>query len=92
MPQTKSILQSVTFWGSVVSLLALFQPKLFLALGAQPSDVAVYIQAAVGFGITAWGRLRATQPVTITGTPKNPSTVTQIPVASSKDVPRENLP
>lgn len=90
MPQTKSLFTSVTFWGSVVSLLALFQPKLFVALGVQPSAVAVYIQGAVGFGITAWGRLRATKAVTLTGKPKMPP-VTQLSEPSVR-TPRQPLP
>jgi hypothetical protein len=67
---TKSIFSSVTFWGSVTSMVALFFPKLFTALGWDPQTTASYIVGAIGFAVTAYGRLRATQPVTLTGAPK----------------------
>lgn len=71
---TKSIFQSVTFWGSVISVVALFFPKLFVALGMDPQTVASDIVGGIGFAVTVWGRLRATQPVTVTGSPKTAGT------------------
>ena len=66
---TKSIFQSITFWGSVTSIVSLFFPKVFTALGWDPQTTASYIVGAIGFVITVVGRLRATQTVTLTGSP-----------------------
>jgi hypothetical protein len=66
---TKSIFTSVTFWGSITSLLAMFFPKIFTALGWDPQTTASYVVAAIGFVITVIGRFRASTqpPVTLTG-------------------------
>lgn len=71
--QTKSILTSVTFWGAVMTFAFTLFPKISSAFGLTSSNAAVYAQyagAAVGTLITIWGRLRAKQPVTLTGAPK----------------------
>jgi len=66
---TKSIFSSVTFWGSVTSIVSLFFPKVFAALGWDPQTTASYIVGAIGFVITVYGRFTATKAVTLTGAP-----------------------
>jgi hypothetical protein len=68
---TKSIFASKVFWGSVMSLLALFFPGLFKALGWSPAHAASYIVGAIGFAFTVYGRLVATKTVTLTGAPSS---------------------
>lgn len=63
----KSIFTSVTFWGAVTTLIGSFAPQVFVWLGHDPTTVAAYATSAVGFAITVYGRMRATQPVTLTG-------------------------
>lgn len=70
----KSILQSMTFWGNVVSLLAMFQPKVFALLGlttdaAGQLTLVNYIVATIGQVISVIGRFRAEKIVTLTGAP-----------------------
>jgi hypothetical protein len=53
----------------------MFAPKVFVLLGASPETVATQIVAVVGFIITVYGRLKATQRVTLTGAPPSPDTL-----------------
>lgn len=70
----KSILQSTSFWGNVVSLVAMFEPKLFALFGwtadasGQLSAVN-FIVAAIGQAVSIYGRFTATKMVTLTGAP-----------------------
>lgn len=66
---TKSALASITVWGAITALLSAFLPGIFTALGADPNTTAQYIVAVIGFGVTVWGRIRATKTVTVTGAP-----------------------
>lgn len=74
---TKSIFTSVTFWGAVTSLASVFFPKLLTAFGVTAPTAATDITMGVGFLITVYGRLRATQVATVTGTPTSTSTLTK---------------
>ena len=67
---TKSIFTSLTFWGSFTALVSAFAPKVFVVLGMDPQTVASGIVSVIGFVLTVWGRFRAKQPVTLTGSPK----------------------
>lgn len=70
--QAKSILTSTTFWGSIVSLVAMLFPHIFANIaGTYPqSTVVTMIVAVVGFIITVYGRFTAVQPVALTAGPK----------------------
>lgn len=72
---TKSALASLTVWGAITTLLSAFLPSIFTILGADPNTTAQYIVAVIGFGVTVYGRIRATQTVTVTGTPATTPTV-----------------
>jgi|HubBroStandDraft_3_1064219.scaffolds.fasta_scaffold56843_4 hypothetical protein len=68
----KSIFASTTFWGAVVSLIAVAFPAFFAALGvttdaATQAAIAAHIVSGIGFMVTVYGRLTAKQPVSITG-------------------------
>lgn len=63
----KSIFTSKTFWGAVISLLSLFVPKLFTAIGVTPDAATQYAVVAVGFILTIYGRFKADKQVTVTG-------------------------
>jgi hypothetical protein len=70
--QAKSIFQSTTFWGAVVSLFFTFAPSLYGKLfGATTSQAVVVsdVLVGVGFIVTVWGRFTAKQTVTLTGSP-----------------------
>lgn len=74
MNDYKGILQSMTFWGNIVSLLAMFQPKVFAIFGLSADatgqlTLVNYIVATIGQVISIIGRLRATKIVTLTGKP-----------------------
>jgi hypothetical protein len=74
MNQYKSIFASTTFWGSIVSLVAMFAPKVFLIVGLTPNatgqaTAVTYIISGIGFLVTVYGRLTATKVATITGAP-----------------------
>jgi hypothetical protein len=62
----KSIFSSKTFWGALLSLLAMFIPKL---QGIQLDSIWPYVTAGIGFILTIVGRLTAKKQVTLTGTP-----------------------
>jgi hypothetical protein len=64
---SKSIFQSVTFWGAVTSLIAMLAPELFVKLGYDPQTVAADIVAGIGFIVTLYGRFTAKQLVTLGG-------------------------
>lgn len=64
---SKSIFQSVTFWGSVTALVASLAPSVFVKLGYSPQTVAADIVAGIGFIITVYGRFTAKQQVTLAG-------------------------
>lgn len=68
----KSIFQSQTFWGSVVSLVAMLAPHIYTNIvgSATQTTVVSTIVGVIGFLWTVWGRFHATQPVTLTGKPK----------------------
>jgi hypothetical protein len=63
----KSIFATKTFWGSVISLVAMFLPHAFSALGITQDVAAQYLVGAVGFGLTVYGRFKASQQVSVTG-------------------------
>lgn len=70
----KSILQSTAFWGNIVSLVAMFEPKVFALFGwtadASGQLTAVnFIVAGIGQVVSIYGRLKATKMVTLTGAP-----------------------
>jgi hypothetical protein len=68
--QAKSILQSTTFWGAVVSLFFSFAPALYGKLFGTATPQATVVSdilVGIGFLITVYGRLTAKQVVTITG-------------------------
>jgi hypothetical protein len=72
--QTKSIVTSVTFWGAVLTALAAVFPGLFTKVFGATPTATVAQDVVIGFTtlLTFWGRIRATQPVTITGAPAVP--------------------
>jgi uncharacterized membrane protein len=76
--QAKSIFQSTTFWGAVVSLFFTFAPavygKLFGATTPQATIVSD-ILVGIGFLVTVWGRLTAKQVATFSGGPVPPGKV-----------------
>jgi len=64
MNESKSIFQSVTFWGAVVT----FASPLLVKYGInitdqQASAVAQTAVGLVGAAITVWGRVRATKAI-----------------------------
>jgi hypothetical protein len=67
--QAKSILQSTTFWGAVISLLSTLAPHVFANLfgGASQTVIVSNIITGIGFIITVYGRFSAKQVVTWTG-------------------------
>jgi hypothetical protein len=80
----KSIFSSTTFWGSIVSLLALLAPHVYTNLAGNASQTVVVstIVGVVGFLVTVYGRFTAKQVVTLAGGP----------VSSSPSVPLVNKP
>jgi hypothetical protein len=66
---TKSILQSKTFWGAAVSLFAVLCPGVFMKLGIDANGLTDKIVGAIGGGLAIYGRLAATQVVTVLGGP-----------------------
>lgn len=82
MNSTKSILLSKTFWGSLLALIASVDPSLYVKiLGwigvSDPTLLSAKIIGLVGAAFAIYGRMAATQQVTLTGKPKN--TMTPIP-------------
>jgi hypothetical protein len=68
--QAKSIFSSVTFWGAVLTAASIAVPGLSAKFGLTSATVstdATWIVGAIGTVITIIGRLRASQPVTVTG-------------------------
>jgi hypothetical protein len=67
--QAKSIFSSTTFWGSIVSLIAMVAPHLYsnIAGSASQTTVVSTIVGIIGFIITVYGRFTAKQVVTLTG-------------------------
>ena len=67
--QAKSIFSSTTFWGSVVSLIAILAPHIYANIAGSASQTTVVstIVAIIGFGVTVYGRFTAKQVVTLTG-------------------------
>lgn len=63
----KSILSSLTFWGALLAFVASLFPQVFAYLGHDPASTATYIVGAIGFVIAVIGRIKASQPVTLTG-------------------------
>lgn len=65
----KSIFQSTTFWGSVVSLVSVLFPKFFSTLFGTASQTAIVgdIMTGIGFVMTVYGRFTAKQVVTLAG-------------------------
>lgn len=68
--EAKSIFSSVTFWGAILTALSIALPSLSAKFGLTSATVstdATWIVGAIGTVITIYGRLRASQPATITG-------------------------
>lgn len=70
--QTKGVWLSKTFWGALVSLLAMFAPKFFEWIGVplDPSGQGMlvdHILAGLSFLFTVYGRITATDKVSLTG-------------------------
>ncbi len=65
----KSIFQSVTFWGAVVSLFSQLAPHIYSNIFGSDSQTAIVsgILTGVGFIVTVIGRFRAKTTVTLTG-------------------------
>jgi hypothetical protein len=65
---TKSIFLSKTFWGLVVSGAAAFLPKLGVHISpAGYEEITQTIVEAIGFGLAAYGRFKATKALSVTG-------------------------
>lgn len=74
MNSYKAILYSTTFWGAVVSLASTLVPKFFTIIGLDPgptgqATLVKDIVLAIGFVVTVYGRLTATQLVSFSGKP-----------------------
>lgn len=72
--ETKSILTSKTFYGSLLGLTSVIFPHfyshLMLAIGiTDPADVADKIVGGMGAALALYGRFAAEQHVTLTGRP-----------------------
>jgi hypothetical protein len=70
LTEAKSIFQSVTFWGSVLTALAIAIPSVSSKFGLTTATAATdaqYIVQAIGVAITIYGRFTAKQVVTVTG-------------------------
>lgn len=72
--QSKSILTSKTFYGSLIGLVSVLFPHFFTRLTAaiginDPNQIAVQIVGFAGAAFAIYGRFAATQPVTLTGGP-----------------------
>ena len=68
----KSIFSSTTFWGSVVALLATLVPAAFTLVGlttdaSGQATLVAHILSYVGFAMAVYGRMTATQPVSLLG-------------------------
>jgi hypothetical protein len=69
---SKSIFESVTFWGSVLTALAITLPAVAAKFGLTTADTAVdaqWIVGAIGTIVTIYSRLTAKQVVTLAGGP-----------------------
>jgi len=71
---TKSVLTSVTILGAALTALAGIFPHFFQMMFGTTSTavIAQDISIIVSMLIAWWGRIRATQPVTLTGAPAVP--------------------
>ena len=69
--QAKSIFQSTTFWGAVVSMFGVLAPGIYSKVFGAASQPAIVgdIMAGIGFIVTVYGRFTAKQVVTLTGGP-----------------------
>jgi len=68
--QAKSIFSSVTFWGAVLTALAIAVPSLTAKFGLTTQNVstdATWIVGAISTVITIYGRFTSKQVVTLTG-------------------------
>jgi len=64
MNESKSIFQSVTFWGAVVTFASPLLVKYGININdQQASAVAQTVVGLVGAAITVWGRVRATKAI-----------------------------
>ena len=72
--EAKSIFQSTTFWGAVLSLFSQFAPHIYANLfgGASQATIVGDIMTGIGFLVTVYGRFTAKQAVTLTGGPVKP--------------------
>ncbi len=67
---TKSILSSKTFWGSIIALVAVMFPHIYTNLGltdANSVGVVDKIVGGLGGALAFYGRFAATTAVTLTG-------------------------
>jgi hypothetical protein len=73
---SKSIFQSVTFWGAVLTAIAMAVPALAAKFGLSSANAAVdaqYIVQGIGAVIVVIGRFTAKQVVTLSGGPVSPA-------------------
>jgi hypothetical protein len=65
--QAKSILQSKTFWGALIALVAVLFPGTFAKIGIPQADLVDKVVGGIGAVLAIYGRFSATQMVTLTG-------------------------
>lgn len=66
---SKNIFLSKTFWGAIITLVALLFPDLFTLLGLGDSSMlADKIVGLIGGGLTIYGRFVATHAINVLGT------------------------
>lgn len=73
----KSIFQSVTFWGAVITAGSGLFPAVAAKFGitgdaASIAAASAHIVTLIGFAVTVYGRFTAKTTVTLTGTPPAP--------------------
>jgi hypothetical protein len=74
----KSIFRSVTFWGAVLGVLTMAFPAFFTKLGVTDANsvaISQHIVDIIAFIVVVWGRLHASQVVTLTGNPPKPPAI-----------------
>ena len=64
---TKQFLTSKSFWGSVVTLIAMFWPKLFTIFGTDNAGLVDHIVGGLGGALAIYGRWVANMPLSFGG-------------------------